>query len=1111
MCLPDLDHNWPRYVLPAGVPLELSDGFLPDPESRYGQYSNPGLLTLTEFFRRRCCILLGDAGIGKSDVLRKEYERVHAIIPQPGNALFRSLRDFGSDATAEQFLASPEIAAWSADDGAELFLFLDSLDEALLRVDTWSSLLRKALAGWPLQRLWLRITCRPAFWPDSFGLALATGFGDNLWKANLAPLRQRDIESAAADHAIRADRLLTEVRRANATTFAARPLTLKMIFGIFEKHDRLPGTHAAMYEEGCRYLAGEHNADILESHRLTSISLDRRMAIVERIAALSVFCDRRLLQHPNAADAPLPEGTLTATEICSNDVTPAELREVLASALFGFQNPDVLAWTNWSYAEFLAAAWCISQKLTTASIRNLISVVGDEGTGIPQQLSSTAIWLCELRRELQSYLVELNPSLLLFIDEGAVNVGILPRLVRHSVERRTTWELSRQVSSYAHRFKYAGLAKQLRTYLHRPRKEWECATALQIAVACDLSELSDEFVGLAEDGKVSLHLRQLAASAVAHSGTKKARKAIRHLATNPVTEDARDNLKGAALSANWPSNFTLDELMPLLTRPRDANHLGTYEMFLVNFANTLDPVMPTEDVLVLMRWAQQDWLTERDVYFAPILDRIMVAAWEAIRNSEIRQAFVASFLSRLHNGLPGFPQRIGFRSRDEWPERLAQDNERRTLLLRSAILAVENSPYVLRGICSALIFGPTDSELLLEMARDGDEALRQKIDTIFFMIARERPDTLAAIALGTQEGVLDRSLTSLLTVELGSDVARQLRNDYEREEREAVARRSAIDQRLALLNQLLDRSEGGEPDAWIRIWDSVLVADWPGDHGWSGASRLDELSCWDHFDDHTRERLYSAARRFLLNGTRSPLAFPYEAGWPSRVSAEFAALLNTAERTPGDLLAVADDVWQRWSALVLWYPFIRTAERDRAFHGFLAQRMQPFLAASEQVFNLYISGSRNCSLVEGLSFHWTPEVEHFVLDKARGIDLANPCWDSLVALGLTEARQLFEEYLWEEFDRLCAMHDKSRDARLITIVALLLRHAKPGTWTKLCEVFDRSAGGSVQIAADSAGRREWNLDADRVPPGDTRRIRALGQRMDRPMASSRGDTPTVTR
>jgi hypothetical protein len=765
-----------------------------------------------------------------------------------------------------------------------------------------------------------------------------------------------------------------------------------------------------------------------------------------------VFCDRRFIQHPNAADANLPEGTLTASEICSNDITSTELREVLASSLFSFQSPDVLVWTNWSYAEFLAASWCISQQLTTASIRNLISVVGDQGAGIPQQLSSTALWIGELRHELQRYLVKLNPSLLLFIDEGAVNTAILPRLVKHSVERKTTWELARQVSSYAHRFKYPGIVKQLAKYLRRPRKDWECATALHIAIACDLSELSHEFVALVQNDKVSLDLRQLAASAIAQTGTAEARKSIRRFATNPVAEDVRDNLKGCALSANWPDNFTFAELMPLITPPRSANHAGGYESFLVRLANEMETVLSADDVLILIRWAQQDWLAgNRNVYFDPIVDRIMLAAWEGIWDAAIRSAFVASLLSRIRSHEPGFPQGIGLRSHAQWPERLAQDGERRSLLLRSAILAVEYSPYILRGMCSALLLGPTDSTFLLEMAREGDEALRQKISMIFFMLGWEHPDVLTAISRGTEEGVIDRSLATRLCIELGSEVAQQLRDDYEREERQALVRQNRIEEKQSTLNELLDRSEGGEPDAWFSIWDSILVADWPDIHSWSGASRLDQLSSWVYFDDATRERLYSAARRCVLNGTRPTLILPYEAGWPSWVSAEFAALLNTAERTPADLLSVDDNIWQRWSALVLWYPFTGITNRD--FHGYLAQRLQPFLAAAEQVFNLYISGSRNCSIVEGLNFHWTPEIARFVLDKTRSIGLSNSYWNALTALGLAESPQLFEEYLWEEFGRLSARSDEDRNDRLSAIAALLLRHAKPGTWTRLKSQF----------------------------------------------------------
>jgi hypothetical protein len=85
-----------------------------------------------------------------------------------------------------------------------------------------------------------------------------------------------------------------------------------------------------------------------------------------------------------------------------------------------------------------------------------------------------------------------------------------------------------------------------------------------------------------------------------------------------------------------------------------------------------------------------------------------------------------------------------------------------------------------------------------------------------------------------------------------------------------------------------------------------------------------------------------------------------------------------------------------------------------------------------------------------------PEIARFMLEQTRRIDLANSCWDTLVALGLTEARELFEEYLWEEFGRLYTRFSEGRDERLTTIVALLLSHAKPGTWTALRDLIFRN-------------------------------------------------------
>jgi hypothetical protein len=75
----------------------------------------------------------------------------------------------------------------------------------------------------------------------------------------------------------------------------------------------------------------------------------------------------------------------------------------------------------------------------------MVTVVGDNGVGMPQQLSSTAVWLCELRRELQRYLVKISPSLLLFIDESAIDMSILPRLVKGTIEGIATWEQNREL------------------------------------------------------------------------------------------------------------------------------------------------------------------------------------------------------------------------------------------------------------------------------------------------------------------------------------------------------------------------------------------------------------------------------------------------------------------------------------------------------------------------------------------------------------------------------------------------------------------------------------------------------------------------------------------
>jgi predicted ATP-dependent serine protease len=80
---------------------------------------------------------LGEPGIGKSTTLNEEADRV-ASLPAPSNlvSVYLDLRAYSSETLLYQRLFENEkIIAWKTD-SSHLFLHLDSLDEALLRIDS---------------------------------------------------------------------------------------------------------------------------------------------------------------------------------------------------------------------------------------------------------------------------------------------------------------------------------------------------------------------------------------------------------------------------------------------------------------------------------------------------------------------------------------------------------------------------------------------------------------------------------------------------------------------------------------------------------------------------------------------------------------------------------------------------------------------------------------------------------------------------------------------------------------------------------------------------------------------------------------------------------------
>lgn len=145
-----------------------------------------------------CLVLLGEPGIGKSEQLAQIQSLVSSQVTNSGAVLHFELRDFQTDfKLCQEIFDHPEFQAWIRGTNP-LYLFLDSLDEGLLTINTLATLLIRELKKYPSDRLYLRITCRTAEWPDILEAGLKQHWGADAFRAyELLPLREKDVIDAA--------------------------------------------------------------------------------------------------------------------------------------------------------------------------------------------------------------------------------------------------------------------------------------------------------------------------------------------------------------------------------------------------------------------------------------------------------------------------------------------------------------------------------------------------------------------------------------------------------------------------------------------------------------------------------------------------------------------------------------------------------------------------------------------------------------------------------------------------------------------------------------------------------------------------------------------------
>jgi hypothetical protein len=612
--MPKPVYDWKRFwCRREGRYSLIDDGFLVDPDSELAKYYPTDAVPFESIASSRCLVLLGEPGSGKSTAMRREYTVAETATAGTGDyALWVDLREYSTDLRlSDKVFNSLKIQEWR--NGTQILrLFLDSLDESLLRIDNISDVLRGELRELPRERLQIRLACRTADWPAGLEKGLREMWGeDHVDVFELMPLRKTDVSNAAKSSGIPPEDFLKAIRDLDVSPLAIRPVTLRFLMSVYGKRKSFPTGRSALYTEGCKLLCEEHSESRRDSLKgRGALSDDQRFQVASRLAAVTQFSNLSAIWTGSRAGEIQPEempvdclvGGTEGRLSAETKVDVAAVTETLDTGLFSARGMSRLGWAHQTYAEFLAASYLLDRRVAAARILQLVLHLDGSGKVVPQ-LRETAAWLASMSVDLFRAIARTDPETILRSDVASASGSDRAELARELLTSFESGDILEDHGLYRY---FAGLNNPdlpdiIRPYLtDRLRPAGARGAAIDIAGACKVTVLQGELVRMALDPTEIEHLRVRAAFTVTQIGDVAGRAALRPLAFGNAGPDPDDELKGCALEANWPERLSAEELFAVMTEPKNPNFIGTYHHFLASH-----PVqhLKVEDLEAALKWA----------------------------------------------------------------------------------------------------------------------------------------------------------------------------------------------------------------------------------------------------------------------------------------------------------------------------------------------------------------------------------------------------------------------------------------------------------------------------------------------------------------------------
>lgn len=908
---------------------------------QYGSEDINGLATFPTISRFRCLILLGEPGMGKTHAMQSALSSdVGKGGTETTKEVLFNLRSYGNeDRLVRDLFHGQQIEEWK-NSKHELHLFLDSLDECLLRIDTLSALLLDELKKCPVERLFLRIACRTAEWPNSLEDGLKELWDEREVTAyELAPLRKKDVEEAARENGLDSTTFLEHIKTSGVVPFAIKPVTLEFLMRLYKKQGRLALTQAELYEQGCRFLCEEPNDNRRETRLRPAFSIDHRMAVAARISAITSLSNRYAVRTGRDQGTDINDD-VSVSQLCGGkeragdqefDVDEESIGEAIATGLFSSRGPNRMGWAHQTYAEFLAARYLTMRKLPFEQLKMLLSHPGDPQGKIVPQLQEIAAWLAEMSPEMFDCLVMNEPELLLRSPVSTANPTSRSRLVNalfSSCEKEVFHPRQTASKLRYKKLAHSALSVQLRQYLvDKSRSVLARDLAIDIAEECDVRDLQAELLTIALDQEEEMILRTGAAYALHKIGDKSTDNKLLPLALGQAGDDPEDELKGCGLRSVWPGGMSATEMFAHLTVPKRSNFVGAYRHFL---SSELIEGLTPADLVPALKWVAKVKLPDRELgddledAFDGLIGQIMKKSWEYLDTPGVTEAFGLAALSRLQRYETVFGGRYEYHKEGL----LSGDDSKRRKVLDALLphLAQSSTDLAcLRFTGDSLIQEGDFNWLTEKLGRESAEDVQQVlVRLIHFAFDRsDRNQFEAVYSLAETSQLLAKEFACFLKpMVLGSAEAQEAKKIHEqlRDISERPKKPPLQPPPTERVRKLLDEFEFGEASAWWRLNLELTLKPTSTHYRDELEPDITTLPGWADADMETRRRIVSAAKKYLYVQDPNSRHWLGTNTFYRPAFAGYRALMLLSETDPESISVIQPDVWKRWAPVILGYP-----------------------------------------------------------------------------------------------------------------------------------------------------------------------------------------------